>query len=114
MSRIAPPVRWAADIAPGAPNGRSARPPRRHETGTDRGRGEARADLFGKIIRSRPTRATRSTLIPDLDGDGIRNADLIIEAVPGKLETEAEGLWQRRAAHEAGRHFSRPTPRASR
>jgi 3-hydroxyacyl-CoA dehydrogenase/enoyl-CoA hydratase/3-hydroxybutyryl-CoA epimerase len=45
------------------------------------------ADLFAKIIR-KPTerRDALDRLIPDLDGDGIRNADLIIEAVPEKLE----------------------------
>jgi 3-hydroxyacyl-CoA dehydrogenase/enoyl-CoA hydratase/3-hydroxybutyryl-CoA epimerase len=45
------------------------------------------ADLFGKIIR-KPTdvRDALDRLIPDLDGEGVRNADLIIEAVPEKLE----------------------------
>ena len=45
------------------------------------------ADLFGKIIR-RPidVRDALDRLIPDLDGEGVRNADLIIEAVPEKLE----------------------------
>jgi len=45
------------------------------------------AELFGKIIR-KPTerRDALDRLIPDLDGEGIRNADLIIEAVPEKLE----------------------------
>jgi 3-hydroxyacyl-CoA dehydrogenase/enoyl-CoA hydratase/3-hydroxybutyryl-CoA epimerase len=45
------------------------------------------ADLYGKIIRKRTEfRDTLDRLIPDLDGDGVRNADLIIEAVPEKLE----------------------------
>jgi 3-hydroxyacyl-CoA dehydrogenase/enoyl-CoA hydratase/3-hydroxybutyryl-CoA epimerase len=45
------------------------------------------AELFGKIIR-RPTevRDALDRLIPDMDGEGVRNADLIIEAVPEKLE----------------------------
>jgi 3-hydroxyacyl-CoA dehydrogenase/enoyl-CoA hydratase/3-hydroxybutyryl-CoA epimerase len=45
------------------------------------------ADLYGKIIRKRTEqRDTLDRLIPDLDGEGVRNADLIIEAVPEKLE----------------------------
>ncbi len=57
------------------------------------------ADLFGKIIR-KPTerRDALDRLIPDLDGDGIRNADLIIEAVPEKLELKQKvyaGVEQR-------------------
>jgi len=45
------------------------------------------ADLFGKIMR-KPTdiRDALDRLVPDLDGEGVRNADLIIEAVPEKLE----------------------------
>src|SRR5207302_7357516 len=45
------------------------------------------ADLFNKIIR-KPTdvRDALDRLIPDMDGEGVRNADLIIEAVPEKLE----------------------------
>jgi len=45
------------------------------------------ADLYGKIIRKRTdVRDALDRLIPDLDGAGVRNADLIIEAVPEKLE----------------------------
>jgi 3-hydroxyacyl-CoA dehydrogenase/enoyl-CoA hydratase/3-hydroxybutyryl-CoA epimerase len=45
------------------------------------------ADLFGKIIRKRTdVRDALDRLIPDMDGEGVRNADLIIEAVPEKLE----------------------------
>jgi 3-hydroxyacyl-CoA dehydrogenase/enoyl-CoA hydratase/3-hydroxybutyryl-CoA epimerase len=45
------------------------------------------ADLFGKIMRKRTdVRDALDRLIPDLDGEGVRNADLIIEAVPEKLE----------------------------
>jgi 3-hydroxyacyl-CoA dehydrogenase/enoyl-CoA hydratase/3-hydroxybutyryl-CoA epimerase len=45
------------------------------------------ADLFGKIIRTRiEVRDALDRLIPDLDGEGVRNADLIIEAVSEKLE----------------------------
>jgi 3-hydroxyacyl-CoA dehydrogenase/enoyl-CoA hydratase/3-hydroxybutyryl-CoA epimerase len=45
------------------------------------------ADLFGKILHKRTDiRDALDRLIPDLDGEGVRNADLIIEAVPEKLE----------------------------
>jgi 3-hydroxyacyl-CoA dehydrogenase/enoyl-CoA hydratase/3-hydroxybutyryl-CoA epimerase len=45
------------------------------------------ADLFGKIMRKRTdVRDALDRLVPDLDGEGVRNADLIIEAVPEKLE----------------------------
>src|SRR6201994_460082 len=45
------------------------------------------ADLFGKIIRKKTDgRDALDRLMPDLDGEGVRNADLIIEAVPEKLE----------------------------
>ena len=45
------------------------------------------ADLYGKIIRKRiGIRDALDRLVPDLDGEGVRNADLIIEAVPEKLE----------------------------
>ena len=45
------------------------------------------ADLFGKIIRKRTeVRDALDRLMPDLDGEGVRTADLIIEAVPEKLE----------------------------
>ena len=45
------------------------------------------ADLFRKIIRKRTeVRDALDRLIPDLDGEGVRTADLIIEAVPEKLE----------------------------
>ena len=44
-------------------------------------------DLYGKIIHKRTEqRDALDRLIPDLDGEGVRNADLIIEAVPEKLE----------------------------
>src|SRR3982074_867069 len=45
------------------------------------------ADLFGKIKRKRTDiRDALDRLVPDLDREGVRNADLIIEAVPEKLE----------------------------
>jgi 3-hydroxyacyl-CoA dehydrogenase/enoyl-CoA hydratase/3-hydroxybutyryl-CoA epimerase len=45
------------------------------------------ADLFGKIVHRRTDiRDALDRLLPDLDGEGVRNADLIIEAVPEKLE----------------------------
>ena len=44
------------------------------------------ADLFGKIMHKRTdVRDALDRLVPDLDGEGVRNADLIIEAVPEKL-----------------------------
>ena len=44
------------------------------------------ADLFGKIMRKRTDiRDALDRLVPDLDGEGVRNADLIIEAVPENL-----------------------------
>src|SRR6202012_5521019 len=45
------------------------------------------ADLFGKIIRKRTDiRDAMDRLIPDLEGEGVRGADLIIEAVSEKME----------------------------
>jgi 3-hydroxyacyl-CoA dehydrogenase / enoyl-CoA hydratase / 3-hydroxybutyryl-CoA epimerase len=45
------------------------------------------AELYRKVIR-KPigVRDALDRLIPDMDGEGVRNADLIIEAVPEKLE----------------------------
>src|SRR6202165_5879974 len=45
------------------------------------------AELFDKIMRrGTDIRDALDRLMPDLDGVGVRNADLIIEAVPEKLE----------------------------
>src|SRR5258708_32443718 len=45
------------------------------------------ADLFGKIMRrGTDIRDALDRLMPDLDGEGVANADLILEAVPEKLE----------------------------
>ncbi len=45
------------------------------------------SELFGKILRKRTDiRDALDRLIPDMDGEGVRSADLIIEAVPEKLE----------------------------
>ena len=45
------------------------------------------SDLFGKILRKRTdVRDALDRLVPDMTGEGVRNADLIIEAVPEKLE----------------------------
>lgn len=45
------------------------------------------ADLYGKIIRKRTDqRDTLDRLVPDMDGEGVRGADLVIEAVPEKLD----------------------------
>ncbi|MBR1120454.1 enoyl-CoA hydratase/isomerase family protein [Bradyrhizobium lablabi] len=44
-------------------------------------------ELFGKIMRKRTAvRDAGDRLIPDMVGEGVRSADLIIEAVPEKLE----------------------------
>jgi 3-hydroxyacyl-CoA dehydrogenase / enoyl-CoA hydratase / 3-hydroxybutyryl-CoA epimerase len=45
------------------------------------------AELYGKIGHKRSdTRDALDRLTPDLDGEGVRTADLVIEAVPEKLE----------------------------
>ena len=45
------------------------------------------AELYGKIGHRRiDTRDALDRLIPDLDGEGVRSADLVIEAVPESLE----------------------------
>src|ERR1700742_2712311 len=45
------------------------------------------ADLYGKIIRKPiEVRDALDRLMPDMQGEGVRNADLIIEAVPETLE----------------------------
>ena len=45
------------------------------------------SELFGKIMRKRTAvRDALDRLIPDMVGEGVRSADLIIEAVPEKLE----------------------------
>jgi 3-hydroxyacyl-CoA dehydrogenase/enoyl-CoA hydratase/3-hydroxybutyryl-CoA epimerase len=45
------------------------------------------SELFGKVIRKPiDVRDALDRLIPDMDGEGVRDADLIIEAVPEKLE----------------------------
>jgi 3-hydroxyacyl-CoA dehydrogenase/enoyl-CoA hydratase/3-hydroxybutyryl-CoA epimerase len=45
------------------------------------------AELYGKIMRKRTDiRDAHDRLMPDMGGEGVRNADLIIEAVPEKLE----------------------------
>lgn len=45
------------------------------------------AELFGKIIRKKTDlRDALDRMMPDMNGEGVRNADLIIEAVPEKLE----------------------------
>ncbi len=48
---------------------------------------ERAADLYGKIGHKRiDTRDALDRLIPDLEGEGVRSADLVIEAVPEVLE----------------------------
>src|SRR5579871_3633965 len=45
------------------------------------------AELYGKIVRKPiEVRDALDRLMPDMQGEGVRNADLIIEAVPEKLE----------------------------
>src|SRR5919197_1346530 len=45
------------------------------------------AELYGKIGHKRiDTRDALDRLMPDLDGEGVRSADLVIEAVPEKLD----------------------------
>src|SRR6202022_2393065 len=60
------------------------------------------SDLFGKIMRkSTDIRDALDRLVPDLDGEGVRNADLIIEAVPEELELKQKvyaGLEARKKA----------------
>jgi len=54
---------------------------------------ERAADLFGKIMRKRTDiRDALDRLIPDMDGEGVRNADLIIEAGAGKARAETKSL----------------------
>ena len=87
MSTSSAPARWAAISRPGAP----ARVLR--VTLADMkpepiaGAIKRASDLFGKILRKRTDiRDALDRLMPDLDGEGVRSADLIIEAVPEKLE----------------------------
>jgi 3-hydroxyacyl-CoA dehydrogenase/enoyl-CoA hydratase/3-hydroxybutyryl-CoA epimerase len=45
------------------------------------------AELYGKLMRKRiDQRDALDRLMPDMGGEGMRNADLVIEAVPEKLE----------------------------
>ena len=61
------------------------------------------ADLFGKIMRKRTDiRDALDRLMPDLDGEGVRNADLIIEAVPEKLELKQKVYAGLEPAMKAG------------
>jgi 3-hydroxyacyl-CoA dehydrogenase/enoyl-CoA hydratase/3-hydroxybutyryl-CoA epimerase len=49
------------------------------------------ADLFGKIIRKRTgVRDALDRLIPDMNGEGVRSADLIIEAVSERLDLKQQ------------------------
>ena len=62
------------------------------------------ADLFGKILRKRTAvRDALDRLMPDMQAEGVRNADLIIEAVPEKLELKQKVYAGPRAENEAGR-----------
>ena len=64
------------------------------------------AELFGKIGRRnrRDIRDALDRLIPDLKGDGVATADLIIEAVPEKLELKQKVFAGVEAEDEARRH----------
>jgi 3-hydroxyacyl-CoA dehydrogenase/enoyl-CoA hydratase/3-hydroxybutyryl-CoA epimerase len=57
------------------------------------------SDLFGKIVRkSTEVRDALDRLVPDMNGEGVRNADLVIEAVPEKFELKRKvyaGIEQR-------------------
>ena len=45
------------------------------------------SELFGKIVRrSTEVRDALDRLVPDMEGEGVRTADLVIEAVPERLE----------------------------
>jgi len=49
------------------------------------------ADLYGKILRKRTAvRDALDRLMPDMQAEGVRYADLIIEAVPEKLELKQQ------------------------
>ena len=73
------------------------------------------ADLFGKIMRRRTDiRDALDRLVPDLDGEGVRNADLIIEAVPEKLELKQKVYASLEPKDEGRARFWPPTPRAFR
>ena len=62
------------------------------------------ADLYGKILRKRTSvRDALDRLMPDMQAEGVRNADLIIEAVPEKLELKQKVYAGPRAENEAGR-----------
>jgi 3-hydroxyacyl-CoA dehydrogenase/enoyl-CoA hydratase/3-hydroxybutyryl-CoA epimerase len=61
------------------------------------------AELFGKIIR-KPVgvRDVLDRLVPDLVGEGVRSADVIIEAVPEKLELKQKVYAQLEPRMKAG------------
>ena len=81
------PARWAAISRPGAPVRVFAVTLADMKPEPIAGAIKRAADLFGKIMRKRTdVRDALDRLMPDLDGEGVRNADLIIEAVPEKLE----------------------------
>ena len=60
---------------------------RRHEGRAARKAIERAAELYGKIGHKRiDIRDALDRLTPDRDGEGVRSADLVIEAVPEMLE----------------------------
>src|SRR5260370_8078764 len=68
-------------------------------------------DLFGKIMRKgTDIRDALDRLMPDLDGEGVRNADLIIEAVPEKLELKQKVYAALEPRMKAGAILAPNTP----
>ena len=66
---------------------------------------ERAAELYGKIGHKRTDiRDALDRLIPDLTGEGVRTADLVIEAVPETLELKRKVYARDRAEDAAGRH----------
>ena len=62
------------------------------------------AELFGKIGHKRTDiRDALDRLIPDLDGEGVRSADLVIEAVPETLELKRKVYAATEPQDAAGR-----------
>ena len=62
------------------------------------------ADLFGKIMRGTTEfRDALDRLVPDLGGEGVRNADLIIEAVPENLALKQKVYAGLEPTHEIRR-----------
>ena len=73
------------------------------------------AELYGKIgHKGTAIRDALDRLVPDLHGEGVRTADLVIEAVPEVARAQAQGLCGDRAEDAARTRSSPPTRRAFR